>query len=152
MGTPCRTFSKDFWDALPSLEGDALYIAAAPPIKPGHAAVADLSTTLIGWSGSGQTRAKELADVLRDYRDKQLTGPGSSESPPDSILDAAYDLSIEPSDLPPQLRCASCSPGCAGADLEKETSKVDALAARILGEEGDRRLPCMHGYETTQEP
>ena len=82
--TPCRTFSKDFWDALPSLNGDALYIAAAPPSKPGHAAVADLSTTLIGWASStGQQRAKELADVLRNYRDKQLAGPGSSESPPD---------------------------------------------------------------------
>jgi hypothetical protein len=169
--TPCRTFSKDFWDALPSLEGDDLYIAAAPPVKPGHAAVADLSTTVIGWaSPEGNQRAKELADVLRDYRDKQLTGPGSSESPPDSVLDAAYDLDVEPSDLPPQLRCASCSAGCAGADLEKErnkvragtperlvkfeedTSKIDALAARILGDEGDRRLPCMHGYETTQEP
>ena len=31
--TPCRTFSKDFWDALPSLNGDSLYIAAAPPTK-----------------------------------------------------------------------------------------------------------------------
>ena len=87
--TPCRTFSKDFWDALPSLNGDSLYIAAAPPTKPGHAAVADLSTTLIGWASStGQQRAEELADVLRNYRDKQMAGPGSAESPPDGILDA----------------------------------------------------------------
>ena len=137
--TPCRTFSKDFWDALPSLNGDSLYIAAAPPTKPGHAAVADLSTTLIGWASStGQQRAKELADVLRNYRDKQMAGPGSAESPPDSILDAAYDMDVEPSDLPHQLRCASCSAGCAGADLERERAKVRAgTPERLVKFEGD---------------
>ena len=32
--TPCRTFAHDFWGALPSLHGDALYVAAAPPVPP----------------------------------------------------------------------------------------------------------------------
>ena len=63
------------------LNGDSSHRRGAAT-KPGHAAVADLSTTLIGWASStGQQRAKELADVLRNYRDKQMAGPGSSESP-----------------------------------------------------------------------
>ena len=169
--TPCRTFASDFWGALPALHGDALYLAAAPPVQPGGATVADLTTTLIGWSSArGAQQAIRLADSLRAYRAKQFKGPGTSESPPDALLDAAFDLEVPTSAIPAALICTKCAPGCAGADVQAERRKVrsamfdrlvtfeddaskrDALAARILGSAGDLRLPCMHGFVTLEEP
>ena len=64
--------------------------------------------------------------------------------------------------MPEALRCRTCGTGCAGADASSERAAtaaggrekfliaardkaVERLAARVLGEAGLRRLPCLNG-------